>query len=220
MGSPRRRAVLILIVESSRRSPSDEMGRAWSQAIITVIIYNVVTYCCIGGEWPLDWKGSIKSDGKYHYSDDLKSWDRCDNERGTPPLPPECTRINYEKQFESHPDREFADYVINGVKNGFRIGHDQEKRKSATTNLLSAMVHQEVVAKYLEGEIQVARLVGPFRQGSLPQVHCSPFGVIPKKGQDCWRLIDLSSPRGSSINDGIKEDLASIVYVSVLYSQP
>ena len=143
----------------------------------------------------------------------------------TPPLPPECTRINspiHEKQcewvkaLESHPDREFAEYVINGVKNGFRIGYAQEKRKSATSNLLSAMVHPEVVAKYLEGEIEVARLVGPFQRGSLPQVHCSPFGVIPKKGQDSWRLIvDLSSPRGSSINDGIKEDLASIAYVSV-----
>ena len=144
---------------------------------------------------------------------------------GTPPLPPECTRINspiHEKQcewvkaLESHPDREFAEYVINGVKNGFRIGYAQEKRKSATSNLLSAMLHPEVVAKYLEGEIEIARLVGPFQRGSLPQVHFSPFGVIPKKGQDSWRLIvDLSSPRGSSINDGIKEDLASIAYVSV-----
>ena len=78
------------------------------------------------------------------------------------------------------------------------------------------MVHPEVVAKYLEDEIEVARLVGPLQRGSMLQVHCSPFGVIPKKGQDSWRLIvDLSSPRGSSINDGIKEDLAFIAYVSV-----
>ena len=48
------------------------------------------------------------------------------------------------------------------------------------------------------------------------QVHCSPFGVIPKKEVGKWRLImDLSHPEGASINDGIDKALASISYVSV-----
>ena len=47
-------------------------------------------------------------------------------------------------------------------------------------------------------------------------VHCSPFGAIPKKGKtNEWRLIvDLSSPEGSSVNDGISRELASLTYVS------
>ena len=49
------------------------------------------------------------------------------------------------------------------------------------------------------------------------RIHCSPFGVIPKKNKPGnWRLIvDLSSPEGSSVNDGITKELATLTYVSV-----
>ena len=44
----------------------------------------------------------------------------------------------------------------------------------------------------------------------------SPFGVIPKKSGDQWRLIlDLSSPHGSSVNDGISKLQSSLSYISV-----
>ena len=46
----------------------------------------------------------------------------------------------------------------------------------------------------------------------------SPFGVIEKSitpGQG-WRLItDLSSPEGSSVNDGISSELYSLQYTSI-----
>lgn len=46
-------------------------------------------------------------------------------------------------------------------------------------------------------------------------IHCSPFGVILKKNRPKWLLIlDLSSPQGYSVNDGIKE-LVSLSYVSI-----
>ncbi len=49
------------------------------------------------------------------------------------------------------------------------------------------------------------------------RVHCSPFGVIPKKSNPSkWRLIvDLSSPKGKPVNDGIPKELLSLSYVSV-----
>ena len=45
----------------------------------------------------------------------------------------------------------------------------------------------------------------------------SSFGVIPKKGQpDKWRLIvDLSSPGGASVNDGIDPDEFTLHYIMV-----
>ena len=47
--------------------------------------------------------------------------------------------------------------------------------------------------------------------------HTSPIGVIPKKSKpNKWRLIlDLSSPSGHNVNDGIAKELASLSYVSV-----
>ena len=49
-------------------------------------------------------------------------------------------------------------------------------------------------------------------------VHCSPFGVIPKRNRpNKWRLIvDLSTPDGHSVNNGISKDLARLSYVDVV----
>ena len=54
-------------------------------------------------------------------------------------------------------------------------------------------------------------------QDCVPTVHISPFGVIPKKHKPGkWRLIlDLSSPAGLSVNDGIDKDLCSLSYISI-----
>ena len=42
------------------------------------------------------------------------------------------------------------------------------------------------------------------------------FGVIPKGNTGKWRLIlDLSSPEGSSVNDGVAPELCSMSYVSI-----
>ena len=48
-------------------------------------------------------------------------------------------------------------------------------------------------------------------------IHCNPFGVIPKKNKpNKWRLIlDLSSPDDHSVNVDIDKDLASLTYISV-----
>ena len=50
---------------------------------------------------------------------------------------------------------------------------------------------------------------------ALPRV--TRFGVIPKNNQPGqWRLIlDLSSPEGHSVNDGIPKPLFSVHYVTV-----
>ena len=98
----------------------------------------------------------------------------------------------------------FSSYIVTGVANGFRIGYHSStttEHKTATHNLLSAMVYPEVVKKYLEGKCHIGRLIEPFAQMDLPGIQCSPFGVIPKKGQNTWRLIlNLSSPKGKSLN--------------------
>ena len=48
-------------------------------------------------------------------------------------------------------------------------------------------------------------------------MHCSPIGLVPKSHQiNKWRLIvDLSSPQGHSINDGVSSDWCSMKYASV-----
>ena len=81
----------------------------------------------------------------------------------------------------------------------------------------SAYEHQEVVSDYIANEREHGRVLGPLCRGSGPPIHTSSFGVIPKRHQcNKWRLIiDLSSPRGRSVNDGIDRSMSSLAYISV-----
>jgi len=119
-----------------------------------------------------------------------------------------------------HSDRRFANYIVQGIKEGFRIGFSYNKlqlTKPSTRNMLSAYEHPEVVSEYLGEECLQGRIAGPFQTPPCPHTQLSSFGVIPKRHQkDKWRLIlDLSSPESHSINDGIDSNLCSLAYVSI-----
>ena len=80
----------------------------------------------------------------------------------------------------------------------------------------SVREHREVVDEYIQREREAGRLLGPFKRQDWPSVHVSPFGVIPKSEPGKWRLIvDLSSPAGGSVNDGIDKELCSLSYMTV-----
>ena len=102
---------------------------------------------------------------------------------------------------------------------GFRIGYHnpQSSLKSAKRSLVCALQHPEVVDHYLEEELALKRVTGPFLKELVPEVHINRFGVIPKKHQPGkWRLIvDLSHPSGHSVNDGIPKPLCSLSYITV-----
>ena len=73
-----------------------------------------------------------------------------------------------------------------------------------------------VVSEYLAKECAESRVLGPFDKHTLPQLHVSRLGMVPKHSPGQWGLIvDLSSPEGHSINDGIRKDLCSLSYISV-----
>ena len=95
----------------------------------------------------------------------------------------------------------------------FRLGfHPVRRLKPAKKNKPSAFQNPKVIDDYLAIEVARGRVAGPFPLPPLPNLQVSSFGVIPKKGQPGkWRLIvDLSSPHGCSINDGIDPALPLI----------
>ena len=124
----------------------------------------------------------------------------------------------WERALALHPDEEFKHFVCSGLRDGFRIGFDYRSArcKRGPGNMKSVQEHEEVVEQYIRSECEAGRLLGPLERSSYPQVHVSPFGVIPKSEPGKWRLIlDLSSPCGSSVNDGINKEWCSLSYVSV-----
>ena len=80
----------------------------------------------------------------------------------------------------------------------------------------SALDNPQVVREYLALKSKLGRIEGPPDQG-VPSVIINQFGVIPKPHQPGkWCLImDLSHPKGSSVNDGIESELCSLSYASV-----
>lgn len=64
-------------------------------------------------------------------------------------------------------------------------------------------------------EVALGRMFGPFSSPPFSNFRVSPLGVVPKKESGKFRLIHhLSHPKGSSVNDGIPKDDASVSYVS------
>ena len=119
----------------------------------------------------------------------------------------------------THPDQSFVTYVLDGLQNGFRVGFNPASVsfKSASQNMPSASLQPSVIDDYLYTELAKGRVAGPFSSPPLPHLHISRFGVIPKKHQPGkWRLIlDLSSPGGHSVNDGIRKDPFTVQYMKV-----
>ena len=124
----------------------------------------------------------------------------------------------WQHYLSSHPDRALAKYVTQGIRDGFWVGFDylHHHTRRAKDNMRSALIHPTVVREYLTKECAEGRVLGPFNVDQFPQAQISRFGVIPKGSTGKWRLIlDLSSPEGFSVNDGINPDWCSMSYVTV-----
>jgi len=83
----------------------------------------------------------------------------------------------------NRPDSAAVDYVMEGLKRGFRIGfsHAWCALKSASMNILHATRQPSVIDNYIQTEIACGRIAGPFP--TSPYLHISRFGVIPKNNQ-------------------------------------
>ncbi|KAK3702245.1 hypothetical protein QZH41_016773 [Actinostola sp. cb2023] len=84
----------------------------------------------------------------------------------------------------SHPDQAKAQYVLLGILHGFKIGFDVPTTlKHSKKNKPSAYQHADIIDAYLNNEVQLGRVAGPFNFPPLHPLQISSFGVIPKKGQ-------------------------------------
>ena len=118
------------------------------------------------------------------------------------------------RELHDHPDEVLVGYIVNGIRQGFRIGFGYltHSCSGASRNMVS---HPQPIQQYIERERGAGRIIGPLDSGV--RVHISRFGVILKPHQPGkWRFItDLSSPEGVSVNDGIDPRLCSVNYISV-----
>ena len=160
----------------------------------------------------------------YPYTDHLVALEAC--RPAVPrPMPTLGTHItsplrvdNWRQALRNHPDKQFVQYLLEGLAQGFHIGFNPEQRcTSCKSNMRSADDNPQPVDKYIQTELAAGRIVGPFLPHQVEGAQVSSFGVIPKANQPGkWRLIlDLSSPYQQSVNDGISRELCSMRYVTI-----
>ena len=162
-------------------------------------------------ELTLQWACGIENSA-YVYTEDLQKIDPQD--QGIAPPTPDP--LIWEPFLCSHPDQWFANYIRRGISRGFKIGFDYRRcsLRSAARNHPSAHAHSQEMSEKIKAEVDEGRLIAT-RDSS--GVHISPLGLIPKSGDNTkWRLImDLSSPAGRSVNDGIDGAFCSLKYAAL-----
>ena len=134
--------------------------------------------------------------------------------RGPSPLILDCLP----RYLSQHLDQSFASYIFCGLRDGFHIGfvYGSSPLSPTLPNHPSTEEHPVSVTNHIQEELQLGRLVGQIPPSLCVHVHTSPLGLVPKPHSNKWQLIvDLSSPRGQSVNDGISSSPCSLSYASV-----
>ena len=80
----------------------------------------------------------------------------------------------WDRHLESHPDQKFREFIVKGIREGFRIGFDYSREcRASRRNMPSAEERAEVVCEYLLTEVSAGRILGPLDPAKYPQVHTS-----------------------------------------------
>ena len=97
--------------------------------------------------------------------------------------------------------------LVNLIKFGFPLDFDRTCALSRTEkNHISALKFSQHEDKYTEEELSFHALAGPFDDQSLA-LHIYPLMSKDKVGSNSKHtIIDLSWPKGLSINDGVSKD--------------
>ena len=99
--------------------------------------------------------------------------------------------------------------IVSFLKYGWPISHDG---KTGCTNIplnwLGALQNAVDVRKYFEKELVNNAVLGPFYLNPFAhRAYLSPLNTRDKKDSEEKRIIiNMSFPKGNSINDGIKKD--------------
>ena len=87
----------------------------------------------------------------------------------------------WEQYLQKHPDKDFAGYILQGLKQSFSIGLDPSMSFiSAKRNIPSANENSQVIDEYILEETGKGNILGPFSFQSPSIYHINRIGVIPK----------------------------------------
>jgi len=113
-----------------------------------------------------------------------------------------------------HPDRHFVSAILGIIKRGAKIGYIGPQVFRIDVNHTSANEAPNILTADVNKQLQAGRLT--VLTPPLPEYYvCSPLGLVPKHDGGWRRIHDLSSPKDTSVNDGIPRDRGALEYVAV-----
>lgn len=134
------------------------------------------------------------------------------------PLPTVHTPLHvhrFRALLAKHPQPAFRSFIVEGLSNGFAIGHAGTDVHSIAPNLPSSHMHFDYISDYLAQCCADGQTAGPFSYPPFPAMQCSGLGVVPKKNGKLRVIHHLSAPEGRSVNDGISRQAFSLNYIRV-----
>ena len=136
---------------------------------------------------------------------------------------------HWRSKLQSHPSKEFAEYILDGVQNGFPIGHAGETPTGATRNHPVEEVSKvNSITDWLFKGVDNGYILGPFAEHEVPvkNLIVSPLGQVPKDKHNpadprVRPIHDLSAPKqregrpttGLSVNDSLQRPMCTATYV-------
>ena len=121
----------------------------------------------------------------------------------------------WEDNLKNHPDLEFVNSVLDGIRHGVKIGYQGPQMSVQSDNWPSSMQHATEVTDIILKNVKLGRVAGPFSSPPFANFRCSPLGAVPKKSGGIRIINDLSWPPQKSVNEFIPRDDFSLSYTSV-----
>lgn len=131
-------------------------------------------------------------------------------------LSPILSTSAFKELLAHHPDRQFADYIVNAIENGVDIGYNGIRSPYSYSNWSSVDKFSKEVSESIVKDVSLHRKIGPFTSPPSSNFMGSPMGAFQKRRSNKTRVIhDLSWPPGASVNDFISADDFTLSYMSV-----
>ena len=121
----------------------------------------------------------------------------------------------WQQELRHHPDKKYIKYILQGIEEGFKIEFSDSQILQPSTSNLSTP-NPSVITDYLAKEVFLNRMWKyPLMQPPQDSYQPSRCYSQEKKTGKYRLIMDLSSPKNFSVNDGIDSELSSLSYASI-----
>ena len=133
----------------------------------------------------------------------------------TLPSPVNASCLKHYLDFYGY-DQILTAQLFKGFDSGFKIAFFKKPNSDLNVkNSKSTVEHKKEVQDHINKELNHGRICGPFNKIPFDIFQISPIGLVPKKDGSFRMIVNLSSPKGASINDGIPDSAASVSYTTL-----